>query len=426
MTYEQAIDYIHSFRRFGKKAGLTKIARLLELLGSPHKRLRFVHVAGTNGKGSIVSMLSSVLCAAGYKTGLFISPFVVDFTERMQINGTYISQGELARVTALVRAQAQRVARELDAPSEFEVVTAIALYWFCEQGCDIVCLEVGLGGRLDPTNVIDTPDAAVIANIGLDHTSILGHTTERIAFEKAGIIKPGGTAVAYPGLAPDVMAVLYERAAQQNARVVQGSRAAARVLRDEAFASVVEYGGLTYTLPLAGAHQICNLICVAETARVLREQGFAIGDAALTDGVARTRIPARMERFAGAPAVVIDGAHNPQGAAVAAAVAARVPGRRVLLYGALAEKDWKNALAALAPVFDEMVAVQMNVNGALQTGVISEQANKQSIACTPCADAAQALAIAKERAGRHGTVFVCGSLYLASEVRPLLITPPRV
>ncbi len=421
MTYNDALSYIHSFRRFGKKAGLSKITRLLELLGDPQKKLTFVHVAGTNGKGSVVSMTASVLRQAGYKTGLFISPFVVDFTERMQINGAYIPPAELARVTAVVKQQVDIVTAELDAPSEFEVVTAVALYWFCEQNCDIVCLEVGIGGRFDPTNVINTPAVAVIANIGLDHTAILGDTLEQIAFEKAGIIKPRGTVVCYPTLPPEVMGVLFERAAAQNARVVQGNRSAARVVRDEVFATVVEYAGLTFTLPLAGAHQISNLICAVHAVLVLRQTGFAVSDAALVMGIATTRIPARMEVFAGSPTVVLDGAHNPQGAETAAAVASRVGTRRVLLYSSLAEKDYRAALTRLAPVFDEIIVTRTQAVNAQDETVLCELARGQGIPCTVCGELTQALSLAKQRAGKDGTVFVCGSLFLASEVRPLLL-----
>ncbi len=421
MTYDEALSYIHSFRRFGKKAGLSKITRLLSLLGDPQKGLQFVHVAGTNGKGSIVSMTASVLRQAGYKTGMFISPFVVDFTERMQINGAYIPPEELARITAIVKEQVDTVTSELDAPSEFEVVTAIALYWFWEQACDIVCLEVGIGGRFDPTNVIDTPAVAVIANIGLDHTAILGDTLEKIAFEKAGIIKPGGTVVCYPSLPHEVMGVIFERAAEQNARVVQGNRNAARLLRDEVFSTTVEYAGLTFTLPLAGAHQINNLICAVEAVGVLQQKGFAVTDDALINGIAATRIPARLEVFRGLPTVVLDGAHNPQGAETAAAVASRVSGRRVLLYSSLADKDYSGALARLAPVFDEVIVTKTEAQNAEDAEVLCKTAQRFTSRCTACKDLAQALALAKERAGSDGTVFICGSLYLASEVRPLLL-----
>ncbi len=425
MTYNEALSYIHSFRRFGKKAGLSKITRLLALLGDPHKQLQFVHVAGTNGKGSIVSMTASVLRQAGYKTGLFISPFVVDFTERMQINGAYIPQNELVRITALVKAQVDVVSSELDAPSEFEVVTAIALYWFCEQGCDIVCLEVGLGGRFDPTNVIDTPAVAVIANIGLDHTAILGDTPEQIAAEKAGIIKPRGSVVCYPSLPPAVMGVIFERAAEQNARVVQGNRNAARLLRDEVLRTVVEYAGLVFTLPLAGAHQISNLICAVEAIGVLRQNGFAVTDDALLKGIADTRVPARMEVFAGTPAVVLDGAHNPQGAEMAAAVASRLSGKRVLLYSSLAEKDYHSVLSRLALVFDEIILTQTSAPGALSAELLLCAAREYHTHCTACIPLTKALTLAKRRAGQDGTVFIIGSLYLASEVRPFLLKEPR-
>ncbi|MFA9379969.1 MAG: folylpolyglutamate synthase/dihydrofolate synthase family protein [Acetanaerobacterium sp.] len=421
MTYNEALSYIHSFRKFGKKAGLSKITRLLSLLDDPQKGLKFVHVAGTNGKGSIVAMTASVLRTAGFKTGMFISPFVVDFTERMQINGRYIAPDELARVTAVVKEQVDILSCETDAPSEFEVVTAIGLYWFREQCCDIVCLEVGLGGRFDPTNAIDTPLVAVIANIGLDHTAILGDTIEQIAAEKAGIIKEGGTVVCYPTLPPEVLGVIMEKAAQKNARVVLGNTHAARVLRDEVFSFVVEYGSLTLTLPLAGAHQIQNLICVLEVIGLLRNSGFAIPDDAVRDGIACVRFPARMEVFEGAPRIILDGAHNPQSAASVAAMASRVSGRRVLLYASLSHKDYRSSARILAPLFDEIVATQTAAAGGEDAETLSAALREYTPCCTPCADLPRALARALSLAGADGTLFICGSLFLASEVRPLLL-----
>ncbi len=428
MTYEQALDYIHSFRRFGKKAGLTKITRLLSLLGEPHKRLSFVHVAGTNGKGSIVAMTASILQAAGYRTGMYISPYVVDFTERMQVNGEYIPPEELARCTALVKPMVDIVTRELEAPSEFEVVTAIGLVWFSERRCDIVCLEVGLGGRLDPTNVIDTPLAAVIANLGLDHTEILGGTLEQIAAEKAGIIKKNATVVCYPSLAAEALAVILEKAAQQGARVVMGNENAAHILRSEVFFTQLEYGGLSITLPLAGAHQVKNLICVLEVIEVLRQKGYAITDAAIQAGIASVRFPARMEMWQGPPRVVIDGAHNPQSVRAFAETAARVTGRRILLYSSLADKDYHAALRVLAPLFDHIYTAAMSCPRAERVEPLYEAARAVNPSCTLCTSLPEALEHAISDAGARGcgeaqgTVFICGSLFLASEVRPLVIS----
>ena len=194
MTIEQAMEFISGVSWLGSRPGLERVQQLLSLLGNPQDTLRYVHVAGTNGKGSTAAMLASVLRAAGYRTGLYISPFIERFNERMQVNGTPITDAELAAVCDRLR---PCVAAMPDPPTEFELVTAAAFLWFADQQCDIVVLEVGLGGRLDATNVIRAPECAVIANIGLDHTAVLGDTVAQIAFEKAGIIKSGTRAVSY-------------------------------------------------------------------------------------------------------------------------------------------------------------------------------------------------------------------------------------
>ena len=194
MTYKEALDYIDGVRWYGSKPGLERVSALLEKLGKPQEHLKFVHIAGTNGKGSCAAMLASVLKAAGYRTGLFTSPYLFRFNERMQLGGRPIEDEVLAELVAEIKPLADAME---DHPTEFELMTAAALLWYRRENCDIVVLEVGLGGRFDATNVIDCPEAAVIMNIGLDHTAILGDTVEQIAFEKAGIIKPGGEVVLY-------------------------------------------------------------------------------------------------------------------------------------------------------------------------------------------------------------------------------------
>lgn len=425
MTYTQALDYIHSLRRFGKKAGLTKITRLLALLGDPQKKLKFVHVAGTNGKGSTVAMTASVLQAAGYKTGLFISPFVVDFTERMQINGAYIPQQDLARVTERVQKQVEIVSAEMECPSEFEVVTAIGLCWFNEQGCDIVCLEVGLGGRFDPTNVIDRPLVAVICNIGLDHTDILGDTIEKIAFEKCGIIKEGGTVVCYPDLAPEALAVVMQAVAERGGRLTVGNQNAAVVVQDEVFQSVVRYGGLTLTLPLGGRHQVLNLITVLCTVEELKKQGFVVPDEAIIQGISAVRFPARMETLRLNPRIVLDGGHNPQGLKTVAETAARVSGTRVLILGSLGDKDYREGARILTPVFDRVFTVTVHSARGIGAQALCGTVRDYNPSCTPCEDLKQALALAVQAAGEDGCVFVCGSLFLAAEIRPILLEMPQ-
>ena len=228
MTIEQAMELIHGVAWRGSRPGLARVRELLHRLGDPQDGLQFVHIAGTNGKGSTAAMLASILRAAGYTTGLFTSPYLERFAERMQVNGVPVPDAEFA---AVCEALQPCIAAMDDPPTEFELVTAAAMLWFRRRGCDVVVLEVGLGGRLDATNVIAAPACAVITNIGLDHTEILGDTLEQIAREKAGILKPGTRAVSYPQT-PEVRAVLHEICAQRGIPLTEVDAAAIAPLTD--------------------------------------------------------------------------------------------------------------------------------------------------------------------------------------------------
>ena len=238
MTYQETMEYIHSLLRFGSKPGLARIGRLLELLGNPQKNLRFVHIAGTNGKGSTTAMIASVLTTAGYKTGMYTSPFVIDFRERMQIDGEMIGMDALAEQAGRVRQAADRLAETEESATEFEIVTAIALCWFEASGCDIVCLEVGLGGRFDATNIIEPPLVSVITSISLDHTQVLGDNVAQIAYEKCGIIKPLGITVTYPDQDPQALTVIMQRAFEENNTLIRPNLSAAEILSSDLYGTV--------------------------------------------------------------------------------------------------------------------------------------------------------------------------------------------
>ena len=287
MNYEQAMEYIHAVQWAGHKPGLTRTRTLLAALGDPHKKLQFVHVAGTNGKGSTAAMLASILRAAGYTTGLFTSPYLERFAERMQVNGVPVPDAEFA---AVCEALQPCIAAMDDPPTEFELVTAAAMLWFRRRGCDVVVLEVGLGGRLDATNVIAAPACAVITNIGLDHTEILGGTLAQIAREKAGILKPGTCAVSYPQT-PEVRAVLHEICAQRGIPLTEADASAIVPLTDSVDGQTFAYRGTEYALPLLGAHQLRNAAVALETVAALRARGWRIPDAAVHAGLAQVRWP---------------------------------------------------------------------------------------------------------------------------------------
>ena len=308
MTIEEARALIRGVEWRGSRPGLSRVRELLHRIGDPQDTLQFVHIAGTNGKGSTAAMLAAVLQAAGYTTGLFTSPFLEQFAERMQVNGQPIPDAELAAACETLQ---PCIAAMDDQPTEFELVTAAAMLWFQRRGCDIVVLEVGLGGRLDATNVIGAPACAVITNIGLDHTEILGDTLAQIAREKAGILKPGTRAVSYPQM-PEVRAVLHEVCAQHGIPLTEADADAIEPLHDSIDGQTFSYRGAVYDLPLLGRHQLRNAAVALETVAALRARGWRIPDAAVHAGLAQVRWPARFEVLRRAPWFVLDGGHNPQ------------------------------------------------------------------------------------------------------------------
>ena len=300
MNYEEALSYIHSLLVFGSQPGLERISELLEKLGNPQNKLKFIHVAGTNGKGSTCTMLSSVYKQAGYKTGLYTSPYIVDFRERMQIGGEYIPQDTLARLTKRVKDTGVVV-------TEFEFITALAMLWFLEENCDIVILEVGLGGRFDATNIIKAPLCSVIMKIDYDHTAILGDTIEQITAEKCGIIKDNAPTVSYPLQEPAALNVIVEH----NAHTVVPNLNNLEIVSSGIKGNSFIYNGAEYSTKLIGQHQVYNAITAIEA---VNAAGLKVSQADIVTGIKNAQIPARMELISENPLVFLDGAHNPNGA----------------------------------------------------------------------------------------------------------------
>ncbi|MCL2539339.1 MAG: Mur ligase family protein, partial [Oscillospiraceae bacterium] len=292
MNYDEAIEYVHSIPWMGKGLGLKRIGALLLAVGNPENELKFIHVAGTNGKGSICEMTARILESAGYKTGFFVSPYIHRFNERMQINHRPISDDELAELVGLLKPVAEKME---DPPSEFEVITAAAFLYFKKNKCDYVVLEVGMGGRLDATNVIATPLAAVIATIGLDHTKHLGNTVGEIAYEKAGIIKPAGDVVVY-GQGGEAAQVFRRVSDERGASLRFSDFTLIEALgEDDEFQYFKYKSGGSYSLSLHGEHQLKNAATVLELVALLREKGVALSEKAVADGLAGARWPGRFE-----------------------------------------------------------------------------------------------------------------------------------
>lgn len=423
MDYQQTLDYIHSLNKFGKKAGLNNITRLLALMGNPQDKLKYVHIAGTNGKGSTTTMIASVLQNAGYKTGKYISPFVIDFRERMQINNEMISQAELIECAAYVKQFADQMTAEGEGPIEFEVVTAIAFEWFARSGCDIVSLEVGLGGRYDATNVIKPPLASVICSISLDHVEILGDTIDKIAYEKCGIIKEGSVTVCYPDQYPLALEVIKEQAALHSNQLIIGDRGAVEVRSTGLEGTRLRYKGLDILLPLPGSHQINNFLNAVEALLYLREaHGYQISDACIEEGIAKVRFPARMELLHTKPTIILDGAHNQSGIDVLCNALEMVKDRKIsLIIGMLGDKDFSSSLGRLAAMVDHIHTVTPPTPRALSAEKLAEQLKTIKDAVSAYESPEAAFAAAVRDLGTEDVLVICGSLYLATDMRRIVM-----
>ena len=413
MTGQEAADLIHQRAWVGQKPGLDRIRRLLGRLGDPHTRLKFVHIAGSNGKGSTAAMLASVLTAAGVKTGLYTSPHLWQFNERFQVDGAPISEEDLVDITAQVLAAAED-------ETEFELMTALGMVYFLRSGCDIVVLETGLGGRLDSTNVIPAPEAAVITHIGLEHTELLGDTVEKIAAEKAGIIKPGCSAVLYGQSQEAETAV--ERACGVVNVPLSRTAPAEPVSSGQEGQCFTYRGRGPYSISLLGEYQVHNAAVVLETVDALRRRGWEIPEKAVQSGLSQARWPGRLELARRSPDVILDGGHNPQCMeALARALGELYPEKKLIfLTGVLAEKDWSTMMGELLPLAKEFYTITPDSPRAMPAAELAAYLEGQGAKATPCGSVREGLELALVFLPPEDVVCVTGSLYMIGEVRHLL------
>lgn len=427
MTTQQAIKALHALPRMGQgKPGLARMQNLMDHLGNPEKDLQCIHIAGTNGKGSLAAMTSAILTAAGYKTGLTISPYVVDFRERFQIDGEMIPPRTLASLTQKVMDAADAIEAEGgEKPVEFEAVTALALLWFAREKCDLVVLETGLGGRCDATNIVPHKLVAAITKIGYDHMEVLGDTLDKIAAEKAGIIKEGSVVVNYPDQPAEAMGPILTAAAEAHTSIITPDKDDLTLLRGKRLENRIDYGGYRAALGLPGTHQANHAAMAVEIALALwREFGYDISDDAILQGLADARMPARIEVLRRHPLLLLDGCHNPDGAKMLAATLTRADFEENLVgvLGVLADKDYKEMLSDLAPCFAKVYTVTPNCPRALSAEDLQKEArfHMDAEAADNVPDALRKAIDYADENNLAGVV-VCGSLYLAAEARPWLL-----
>ena len=422
MELEECLGYIENFPRFKKEPSLEEMKMLLEALGNPQNKLKSINVAGTNGKGSTVAMLASVLSTAGYKTGRYISPYVLEFRERMMINGKMIGKKRLVKIVETVKEKADEFMAKGVVLNAFEITTACAMLWFAEEECDFVVLEAGLGGRFDATNTVPEPVLQIITSIGFDHTEQLGDTLAKITAEKCGILRPGCTLLTSPGQEQEVLTVMLNECAELDATFVTGAAGRAKLVSCDASGMDVLVGKTELALSLGGRHQINNLLTVYSAVSILREKHYVIKDEHLVEGIAATRFPARFELCSKEPVVILDGAHNaPAAKALAENVKEFLPEKRTLLCGMMADKDCKAVVAELAPCFEHVIAVPVQNPRAIEPEKLAEMFREHGKDVAVKENAKEALDEVLENLKDDEALVVAGSLYLASEVRPILM-----
>lgn len=416
MNVEQTLEYIHSVSWKGSVPGLDRISELLARIGNPETKTKYVHIVGTNGKGSTAAMVSSVLRCAGYKVGLYTSPFIISFNERMQINGNMISNDELSEITEYIKPFADSM---VDRPTEFELITAIAFVFFARNNCDIVVLEAGMGGEFDATNVIPSPEVAVFTNIGLDHTDFLGDTVEKIAKTKSGIIKHGCDCVMYRA-SESVETVIENKCISAGVKLTKADFSSLRSVSVSLEGQVFDWKDYkSLSLPLLGAHQLYNAATALTTLEKLSDRGFSITEKNIRDGLVTTYWPGRFELLRKAPLFIVDGGHNPQCMeALANNIRDYLPDTLLtVVTGVLADKDYTAMYDLIAPYVKEFYLVTPPSPRALPASELAKKLEHYGKPTHVFDSVERGVISAVNSAGKDGNVLAFGSLYMVGDIK---------
>lgn len=421
MTFLQAMTYINHLKPVGMQMGLDRMEKILCRLGNPHRHLRTIHLAGTNGKGSTARMIQAGLTASGYRAALFSSPAVTGLRDTITLDGRPIREENFAACVERIRAAAEESGEKIGL-SEFELETALAFLWFNEQRADICVIECGLGGRDDATNVIPAPLLAILTPISLDHTALLGPTVAEIAQVKCGILKQGtGAVITAPGQCPEALAEIMASAAEKGLTLVQPQPGGLEILSEQPGKLAFAWNRETYTLPMTGRFQAGNGMTALQAMDCLRAMGWDLPAASVKMGLADATVPCRQEIVRSEPLVMLDGAHNPQGIATLSETLRRLlhGGRITAVMGMLGDKDAASCVRLLAPVLDTVVCCAPDNSRALAPERLAAVLQDAGVTASAAPSPQEALERAICAAG-DGPLLVCGSFYLCSVLRPYL------
>ncbi len=412
MNFNESVEYIHSLLAFGIKPGLERISMLLDSLGNPQDKLKVVHIAGTNGKGSTSTMISNMLTESGYKTGLFTSPYVIDFCERIQIDGENADKTLFAECVTEVREKIEELNKQDIIITEFEAITVSAFLCFVKAECEYVVLEVGLGGRFDATNVVKNPQAVVITSISLDHIAILGDTIEKIAFEKCGIIKENVPVITSSNQCDDALKVIRETCESKNCDLIITNPKETEILDDSIFGTVFAYNDNVYKTRLTGNHQIENTVNAIHCAKVL-----GLDEAAIASGIQKTKMIARMEIINENPLIIRDGGHNEGCANALYNFLKKYNVQKInMLIGLMADKDVEGYVKTIAPLCKSVVTVTPSNPRALNGESLKEITEKYCDDCKFTDNPKEGYEYILSNTKEDETILVCGSFYMMSDI----------
>lgn len=430
MDYNKALDYVYSRRKFAKSNSLERIEALLDALGNPQKKFKTVHVVGTNGKGSVSTFVYYALKQVGVKTGLFTSPFVTEFCERIQADGKYISHSDFAKITTLIKEKSDKLEQKGITPTFFETVFAAAALYFANIGCEYAVIEAGIGGRDDSTNILPAPEVCVFTSISLDHTDVLGSTVKEIAKAKSGVIKKGSAVVSFPkenaGLDfipqnEDACGVIESVCKEKKCELIFPDMEKLRIISCDIHCSKFEYLGKSYLINFCADHQIANAVCAVSVLNALKKRGVPISDEDIAAGLSKAFIPARMETVSENPLIILDGGHN-EGCmkALGKMCDKFLKDKKITaLLGFMKDKDYKTAIKIIEPHCENIVFTLCDSHRGESPEVLSKCAEEcLGIYCE--SDIKKAFQKAKKMAG-DGVLICAGSFYHVSQIRKNLI-----